>query len=402
MRTVPLLVGWFATRLWVSLSGFSLILYPESQFLFSDVRLYDWWAGNIADGFFPVNDPMWQYPPLAAVVFLAGYLIAPNTVGFVFLALLADFVIMLLLLARGRELDNYLPGAIWLATPLIIGPILLGRFDVFPTLAAVFALLYVSSPKKFGSALAVGALLKVWPVLLLLATPKAMLTRVLLWFALTFGVGSLLLGIWWDGSFSFVGGQRSRGLQIESIGALPYQLWNAGPATVTSAFQFGAIEVVAPGTAFISLIVTIVGVALLAKLSFWRIFGKLNNAQPADIALLALLLAIVSSRVLSPQYLVWIFGVLAVCAFNPQQNFRRIFILLATSTVIGQLLYPGWYISFQQGGTLAVAAHTIRIITLVWATVLVWRNLSPTAQRLAPTAAPNDLGQHPTAGSQAA
>lgn len=381
MRTLPLVIGWFATRLWVVLSGFSIALYPDSEFLFSDVRLYDWWAGNIVDGFFPINDPMWQYPPLAALVFLAGYLIAPNAVGFVFLALLADLAIMILLLVRGRELANYLPSAIWLATPVIMGPILLGRFDVFPTLAAVVALLYASSGKKFGSALAVGALLKVWPILLLLATPKEMLTRVLLWFALTFGVGSLLLGIWWDESFSFISGQRSRGLQIESIGALPYQLWNAGPATVSSAFQFGAIEVVAPGTALISLVATLVGITLLGRLGYWRLFSRLDGAQPADIALLALLLAIVTSRVLSPQYLVWIFGVLAVCAFNPQLNFRKIFILIAISSGLGQLIYPGWYVSFQLGGTFAVAAHTIRVFTLVWATVLVWRNLSQHAKK---------------------
>jgi hypothetical protein len=356
------------------------LIYPKSEYLFSDVRLYDWWAGNIADGFFPINDPMWQYPPLAALVFLAGYLIAPNAVGFVFLALLADLAIMTLLLIRGRELANYLPAAIWLATPLVMGPILLGRFDVFPTLAAVFSLLYASSAKKLGGALAVGALLKVWPILLLLATPEKMLTRVLLWFALTFGVGSLLLGIWWDESFSFISGQRSRGLQIESIAALPYQLWNAGPATVTSAFQFGAIEVVARGTALISLVATLVGIALLGRLSYWRLFNRLSEVQPADIALLALLVAIVTSRVLSPQYLVWIFGVLAVCAFNPQQNFRRIFILICISSGLGQLIYPGWYVSFQLGGTFAVAAHTIRVITLVWATVLVWRNLSECAR----------------------
>jgi len=380
MRSVPLSIGWFVTRLWVLLSGFSILLYPKSEYLFSDVRLYDWWAGNIADGFFPINDPMWQYPPLAALVFLAGYLIAPNAVGFVFLALLADLAIMTLLLIRGRVLANYLPAAIWLATPLVMGPILLGRFDVFPTLAAVFALLYAASAKKFGSALAIGALLKVWPMLLLLATPKEMLTRVLLWFALTFGIGSLLLGIWWDESFSFISGQRSRGLQIESIAALPYQLWNAGPATVDSAFQFGAIEVVAPGTTLISLVATLIGIALLGLLSYWRLFNKISEVQPADIALLALLLAIVTSRVLSPQYLVWIFGVLAVCAFNPQPNFRRIFILICVSSGLGQLIYPGWYVSFQLGGNLAVAAHTIRVITLVWATVLVWRNVSEYAR----------------------
>jgi presenilin-like A22 family membrane protease len=84
--------------------------------------------------------------------------------------------------------------------------------------------------------------------------------------------------------------------------------------------------------------------------------------------------------VLSPQYLVWIFGVLAVCAFNPPPNFKRIFILISISSVLGQLIYPGWYISFQLGGALAVGAHAIRVITLVWATVLVWRNVSEHAR----------------------
>ncbi len=376
---MPLTLGWLVTRLWVLLSGFSILRYPESEFLFSDVHLYDWWAGNIAAGFFPINDPMWQYPPLAALVFLAGYLIAPNAVGFVFLALLADLAIMILLIAHGRKFENNIPATIWLATPLIMGPIMLGRFDVFPTLAAVFALLYVSSPKKFGVSLAVGALLKVWPILLLLATPKGMLTRVILWFVITFGAGSLLLNLWWDESFSFLGGQSSRGLQIESVGALPYQLWNAGPGSVASAFQFGAIEVLAPGTALVSLIITLVGIVLLGRLSFWRLFGKLDHAQPSDIALLALLLAIVTSRVLSPQYLVWVFGILAVCAFNPQPNFRKIFILVSISASLGQIIYPGWYLSLQQGGSIAVAAHGIRVITLVWATTLVWKNLSPSA-----------------------
>lgn len=397
MRTVPLLAGWLVTRVWVLLSGFSVLPYPESKFLFSDVRLYDWWAGNIADGFFPINDPMWQYPPLAALVFLVGYLIAPNTIGFVFLVLLADLVIMILLVKRSSELANYLPAAIWLATPLLMGPIMLGRFDVFPTLAAVFALLYISSPRKFGIALAIGGLLKVWPILLLLATPKGTLLRVLLWFMVTFGVGSLLLRIWWKESFSFLGGQRSRGLQIEAVGALPYQLWNAGPETVKSAFQFGAIEVVAIGTGVTSLVITVIGIYLLGRLSFWRLFGKLDSAEPADIALLALLLAIVTSRVLSPQYLVWVFGILAVCAIKPQRNFQKIFVLISISSGLGQLIYPGWYLSLQQGGTAAVAAHAIRIVTLVWATALVWENLSPKTRTVQST---NDPDQSPKAINQ--
>jgi hypothetical protein len=381
MRVVPLTSGWLATRAWVLLSGFGIIFYPKSEFLFSDVRLYDWWAGNIADSFFPINDPMWQYPPLAAVVFLAGYLIAGKTVGFVFLALLADFAIYWLLLRRGREMQNSAPVLIWILAPLIIGPIILGRFDVFVTLAAVAALLSVGQARKFGIVIAVGALLKVWPILLLLATPKGAALKVITWFAFTFATGSLLLSLWWSEGFSFIGGQRSRGLQIESVGALPYQLWNAGPGNVTSAFQFGAIEVVASGTTLVSLLITLVGIGLLGILFFWRVSGRLSAANPADIALLAVLISIVTSRVLSPQYMVWVFGLLAVSAIVPQQNFRKISVLIFISAGIGQIIYPWWYISFQQGGVYAVAAHTIRILTLLWATAIAWQNIKEISQQ---------------------
>lgn len=378
---MPLALGWVATRAWVLLSGFGLIFYPESEFLFSDVRLYDWWAGNIADSFFPINDPMWQYPPLAAVVFLAGYLLAGNTVGFVFLATVADLAIFLLLVRAGREQENSTPAFIWMLTPLIMGPIILGRFDVFVTLAAVAALLYVGQARKFGIAIAIGALLKVWPLLLLLATPKGSALKVITWFAGTFAAGSLLLSLWWSESFSFIGGQRSRGLQIESVGALPYQLWNAGPGNVSSAFQFGAIEVVASGTSIVSLLITLVGVALLGTLFFWRVTGRLNSANPADIALLAVLISIVTSRVLSPQYMVWVFGLLAVSAFKPQKNFKKISILICISAGIGQVIYPWWYLSLQQGGVHAVAAHAIRILTLLWATLIAWNNLREVSQK---------------------
>ena len=388
---MPLALGWVATRVWVLLSGFGLIFYPESEFLFSDVRLYDWWAGNIADSFFPINDPMWQYPPLAAVVFLAGYLLAGNTVGFVFLATVADLAIFLLLAQTGREQENSTPAFIWTLAPLIMGPIILGRFDVFVTLAAVAALLCVGQARKFGIAIAIGALLKVWPVLLLLATPKGSALKVITWFAGTFAAGSLLLSLWWSESFSFIGGQRSRGLQIESVGALPYQLWNAGPGNVSSAFQFGAIEVVASGTAIVSLVITLVGLALLGTLFFWRVTGRLNSANPADIALLAVLISIVTSRVLSPQYMVWVFGLLAVSAFKPQQNFKKISILICISAGIGQVIYPWWYLSLQQGGVHAVAAHAIRILTLLWATAIAWNNLREVSQKN-----PSQIAVHPT------
>jgi hypothetical protein len=378
MRAVQLSIAWLVTRIWVLLSGFGFVFYPGASALFSDVQLYDSWAANLTYSYFILleQDPRWQYPPLAAAVFLLGYLIAEKTVGFVFLALVADLLIFILLTKRSKQESNILPVLIWVATPVLMGPIILGRFDVFPTLAAVIALLYINSSKKFGAAIAIGSLLKVWPMLLLLATPSSKFARVAIWFAATFAIGSLLLNLWWNGnSFSFLGGQRSRGLQIESVGALPYQIWNAGPESVASAVQFGTIEVVAPGTGTASLVVTLIGLALISALVFWRVTGRLANAEPGDIALTAVLVSILTSRVLSPQYMVWVFGLLAFSAFRPQQNFRKILILISISAALGQLIYPYWYESFIEGERLVVTAHAIRILSLIWATVIMWRNL---------------------------
>ena len=393
MRVIPISFAWIVTRLWVLLSGFEITFrlsgiklasYPTASALFSDVQLYDHWAANLTYSYFILleQDPRWQYPPLAAVIFLLGYLIAADTIGFVFLALIADLLIFLLLIKRGKKNSNSMPALIWVMAPLVMGPIILGRFDVFPTLAAVFALLHVSSIKKFGAAVAIGALLKVWPLLLLLATPRGTFTRVATWFVATFGIGSLLLSFWWNGNlFSFLSSQRSRGLQIESVGALPYQIWNAGPGNVASAVQFGAIDFIAAGTSVVSLVLTLVGIALIGVLIFWRVTGRLDSAAPADLALTAVLISIVTSRVLSPQYMVWVFGILAVCAFRPQQKFRRILILIFISAGLGQLIYPFLYESLLAGSKLAVAAHAVRILTLIWATVIMWQNLQRVARQ---------------------
>lgn len=393
MRVILISFGWIITRIWVLLSGFEITFhvagfklasYPTASALFSDVQLYDHWAANLTYSYFILleQDPRWQYPPLAAVIFLLGYLIAADTIGFVFLALVADLLIFALLLKRGKQNSNSMPALIWVMTPLVLGPIILGRFDVFPTLAAVFALLHISSIKKFGASVAIGALLKVWPLLLLLASPRGTVARVATWFAATFGIGGLLLSFWWDGNlFSFLSSQSSRGLQIESVGALPYQIWNAGPGNVASAVQFGAIDFIAVGTGVVSLVLTLVGIALIGVLIFWRVTGRLDSAEPADLVLTTVLISILTSRVLSPQYMVWVFGLFAVSAFRPQQKFRRILMLIFISASLGQLIYPFLYGSLLAGGKLAVAAHTVRILTLIWATVIMWQNLQRVARQ---------------------
>lgn len=384
-RVTPtgLVVLWVLTRLWAVGCGMQLLPYPTGEYLFSDVQLYDWWSSNIADGHFPINDPMWQYPPLAALVFYAGFTLHSATIGFVILAVIVDALVLAVLLreCRKHRLGHYLPATIWLAAPVIMGPIILGRFDVFPTLLMVLVLLAANEPIRAGFWIAVGTLLKVWPVLGLLSIKRRNLPKTVSWYVVTAVTGSLLLKQWWPGSFSFVDGQKSRGLQIESVGALPYMWWNATSHFVVTEFRYGAIEVVARGTSIVSIIITAMTVVLLGRIVLWRLKGALEDTSSADVALITVLIAMVTSRVLSPQYNVWIFGILAVCAFQPGKNFERISKLFFVSAFAGQILYPFAYVSFQSGEVLPTVIQTIRIVTLLAATYFAWQQVKPVHRR---------------------
>ena len=363
---------WLGIRLWVILCGFEKFPYPQAEFLFSDVRLYDWWAGNILDGHFPINDPMWQYPPLAAMIFALGYAIAHQTVGFVILALLADLAFMYVLVTKCNENSEFSAVRIWLITPLVMGPIFLGRFDVFPTLIACLAVMNFAKPLKAGALLSLGALLKVWPVFGLLAVPKRHLTKTFAAFIATTIVCLGLIHMWWSDNLNFLQGQKSRGLQIESVGALPYMWWNAARGTTNTNFQYGAIEVIAQGTSIVSALITLLFICFLAFVVYRRLIGALERVVPAHIMMLIVLMSMLTSRVLSPQYNLWVLGLLAVVALDPLPHFNRITQLIMVSAFCGQLLYPWLYVDFQQGGVVPTAIHTIRICALISATVLVW------------------------------
>jgi len=369
------LLGWLVTRGLTLFAAFQT-WHSVSGWL-ADVGWYNFWASNMINGQFPAHDPMWQYPPLAAVIFLIGYSLSHASVGFVSLALIADAGTMALLVVAQRRLGTTrtLGLWIWVAAPIMLGPIMLGRFDVFPTVAVIAALVFASSAESFGALVAIGALLKVWPVLALLATPRKDGMRSLIVFAGTFVAGSAIMVSWWPESFSFLSGQRARGLQIESVGALPYMWWNSMGHHVNVALQYGAVEVVAQGTRTVCLLVTVACLGLLGLLAILRLLGKLEQASPSHIAITAVLVSMCTSRVLSPQYSVWMIGLLALTVLDPPRNFKWVTILICLSAFAGNLLYPGYYIAFEVGDPLAVFIQTVRIVALIAATCLSFASL---------------------------
>jgi len=366
-----LVITWVVTRaiLVGILSGD--VPYPDGPSVINDVKLYSEWSSLLVTGRFPIGDDMWQYPPGAGFVFAFAAVLGSNPVAaFIAIAMVCDLATLVVLVLAGRRRRVGLDAAwAWTIGAILVGPVWLARFDVVPTLAAVVALVLVARPVWSGAAAAAGTLLKVWPGLMLIALPRRSLPQGILGFAI---MAALILGsvaVWATGGVSFLGEQGARGLQVESVGALPFMAWNVA-GDVPTEFRYGAMEVDLPVTIPLGLAITLAGVAVLGLLGVLRLLGRLEWIGPADVALVALLVSIVTSRVLSPQYSVWIVGVAAVTFLDPRSRMRMVAWLLVPSILVTQVVYPFGYGSFLDGAWWAVALQVARIGLLVAATGL--------------------------------
>lgn len=365
-----LVAAWALSRAYLIGAVTGTAPYPDGELVINDVRLYAEWSNLLVTGRFPIGDDMWQYPPAAGIIFALSAVIGPQPVlGFLALGLLADAAVLAILVVAGRRRAQGLTaGWAWVIGGLLVGPVFVARFDVFPTLAAVAALVLVARPVASGAAVAVGALLKVWPVFMLLALPRRSILKGGIGFV---AAAVVLLGgisLWATGGVSFLGEQGARGLQVESVGAWPFIAVQVFGVEIPKEFRFGAMELDIPITIPLGLAITVTGFAIIAGLGIARLLGRLERVPPADVALVALLVSIVTSRVLSPQYSVWIVGVAAVVLLDPRTRLRGPIALLVPSILVTQVIYPFGYGSMLDGAWWAVGLQSVRIMLLLAAT----------------------------------
>ncbi|MFD7371709.1 glycosyltransferase 87 family protein [Streptomyces mirabilis] len=350
-RLLPLAAAWVATRalmLWL-LAHDNLSVLGSGGVSREASHLYFRWYETLSHGTYPVGDRLWQYPPGAGPVLLSPGLLPGLTYlqAFVALTLLADAVIVLALARAGSSPGRSLRGAaLWtLGLPLLLH-IPLARYDVQVTAFAVVSLLALKrSPRVGGAFAALGALVKVWPALALIGTPRGRTTREALTAAALTAVTLLtVLATAFSDPFDFLRQQGGRGVQIESLGGtvLGFARHAGWPGSVR--YQYGAMEFVGPyvqTVATLSLGLTAVSFALLL---LWRVRARhWTAATPYDAALAAVLMFTVTSRVISPQYMVWLLGLAAVCLTSRHTTQRPVAALVVAATAVSSVAYPALY-----------------------------------------------------------
>lgn len=343
-----------------------------------DVLLYGKWSQNLAAGSFPVGDQDWQYPPGAAILLLLldG---SPESMyrRFTIFALLADAILLAALVwTSARRGDTQLRGPwVWALAGLVIGPLLLQRYDVFPTLVAVIALILIARPYVSGATVGIGIIVKVWPALVLFGLPRRLFWRGILSAAAT------SLAVWgamaykWDNSADFIAQQRDRGLEIETVAALPLMVFKALGYDVPVRGQFGSWEITSSLGGTLALVLTITAIVAFALLAVARLTGRLETVPAGDVVLLAVLLFILTSKVNSPQYSIWLAGIASVALIDRRSRMLPVVGLLALMTLVANHVIWEQFDSFMTGNALMVGYQAIRIALLVaataWAVVLV-------------------------------
>jgi hypothetical protein len=382
-------VFWCLTRLWLVPTAMGLNTFTGYGTLDPSVdKVYRGWYEVLSNGSFPAHDVTWQYPPGAALPVLAPGLLPSLDYGHAFIALtaLCDVLIFVMLLRAARAAGRGLSGAwLWAVGLAALSTMPWNRLDLVVTALAMAALMVAAyqrpwSDRAFGALVALGSLVKIWPVLLLIGTRKGRRSRgVGVAAALTVLVVTACFVLTMPNAFSFLSGQKSRGIQIESVGAMPFHLARHLGWSGTWAAKDGSHEFVGPYVESVSLIMRALTVLAFGWLLWWRRRSDLGRSHVLpDAALTATLLFVVTSRVISPQYMVWLIGLAAVCLLRPDTTQRPVAYLLLAACVLTTLDFPLLYRELRDDGApLAIANLYARNLLLVAAAVLsglrLWR-----------------------------
>lgn len=365
VATTPLLLllGWVAAR------ALMVVVYSSTDFAgrslaWGDLALYEFWAEQIRGTGAMPDGVTWMYPPLAAfVLLLADALPGPFGTVWVILMLLADLAVLLLLAAAVRRDRAHPAGAwAWVALVPLLGLISWARLDLVPVAATAAALLVaVRRPLLAGALAALGTAAKGWPVLLGLLFPRQ---RRWLLGAVATGVAvaalsTLLLRDTW----AFVVNLSGRGVQVESVMALPWTLQQALGTPIEGDFVNGTYEILEPGASTVARASTVL-VVLAVGAALWLS----RHRAPALRWYAAVAALLATSPLLSTQFILWLIGGAAVAAALPGPDGRVARLTLPLVTVLvalTHLTFPLQWNGLVNDGVLAASTLLSRNVLLL-------------------------------------
>ena len=407
-RVITALAVWFVTRVVLYLIATEHFLGHYGKESVGDVSTYLKWAQqSLYYGQIP-HDTEWQYPPLLAPILVFPEWLSHTfgihyLTGFTAMTFLADCVITTMLVWTATRRDTWSGPWYWILGVPLLGPIVYGRYDVFPALCVVVALALLgrglpvlmadgSKGRQLnnrrwvaGVLIGFGAAIKIWPGLAVFGMPRTRRG----WQTIATVAASVLgtiatLSFFFSGTLSFVGNQGGRGIEIESIWGIPFVLGKRLHLdhVITNKVVYGSYQVVPDGHGLISAIVSLTYyVALLALvggfalMAYWWWRKTWRPAVMADATFVATLIMIVTSVVISPQYLIWLLAVAGFCLLYKDTTQRRSSLLVLICLPLTQYEFPFAFQDLLHAHLVVTLVVCLRDLLLVIATYVGFRDL---------------------------
>lgn len=359
MRRPAVWIGWILARLML------WWLIWRDQRPFGDVRYYF----NGVTGLDPAA--MTEYPdagvwPVRLLALVTGDNWDTFRWGFVVMCLVIDAAFLALILSR-PDRNRLTAGWFWVFFGVALGHVFYLRLDLFPgLLVAAFGALLFRHPAWASVALAVATAVKLWPGVLA-ASLVGGLRRAGTWIRLLAFFGSLAAIALATVATSGVGRlispltyQGDRGLQIESLAATPFMLdAHRNPAdywigyAASKSFEIHGAATERAVTAVDTGMLLVLGFAVLLAAAM-MLTDRWHPRSALAFALLLVLLLIVTNKVFSPQYLVWIAPLLAVClCVSGDWQVRAMAVLTVIAAGLTFGVYPVHYDVLHQNITAA-------------------------------------------------
>jgi glycosyl transferase family 87 len=330
--------------------------YDEGEIV--DIPVYLTYGNAIEDGAVPYRDIRPEYPPGALPVFVLPALVSDDEQGFrdAFEWLMAACGAAMVLLTgvtlaglRATRSRTVIALALAACFPLLLGSVVLTRFDLWPAAlvaGALAALVHGRHRVGFG-VLGAAVAVKLYPAVLVPVALGYVWRRrgrreALTCLALCVGVVALaflpFLVLAPDGVAHSLGRQLSRPLQIESLGAGLYlAAHHLVGLDVEMRSGHGSQNLHATGTAVTAVLLSLAQIGVLAWIWLRR---PATNEELVRWGAAALVAFVALGKVLSPQFLIWLVPVVPLVG---GLRGLRASVLLAAALVLTQLWFPSRY-----------------------------------------------------------
>jgi hypothetical protein len=321
---------------------------------------------NIVDrGLVPYRDFAVEYPPGSLLVFIIPTAFSDYATGLEAVMAACGVALTVAVAAIDKRAAFYAALA-----PVLVGSLVLSRFDLWPDVLVVLALLgLLEGSEALGWAFlgaAVGA--KLWPLVLV---PIALVwsfrhgrRRAPLWglgVALAVFVPFAILGP--QGLWASVHGQADRPLQIESLGAAFLTVF--GHPLVSS--SHGSQNLAGHGLYAACFALLQVAAIVVCWLEFAR--GPATRDRLLSFSAAAVCAFVAFGKVLSPQYLLWLIPLVPLVA-----GVRRLpaLVLLTAACVLTQVWFPLRYFAYVNSYHLASVVLARDLVLVALFLLLAW------------------------------